>query len=398
VKTGKRQTHIRLVVLAAAAVLFGAAMLRMPAEPVNAKGVRSPAPTRTPRVKAAARPARYSEFPHNAKAHRLECNTCHKFPSANCNKVRAEKAAFPDQTDYPHHESCVSCHKQQFFKGSPPAVCSICHTNPSPRDNSRHPFPNPREIFDKSPKGKTAQSDFVVGFPHDKHIEIVSRHAGEATFINASFSDGARRLAAEESCAVCHQTMSPQGSSDDEFLTEPPEKLGDGFWVRKGMFKSAPIGHTTCFTCHNADTGIVPAQQSCGTCHKLKPLFPPADYDVKIVLPMKVEDKPMLDAWARRESAGKFRHEFFAHVDLSCATCHNVLTMNTSDPATRRVSVSACATCHATATSDDGGAINYEVDQRKADPAYQCAKCHITFGKQPIPGSHLKAITDAAGK
>ncbi len=31
-----------------------------------------------------------------------------------------------------------------------------------------------REIFDKSKKGATATSDFVVGFPHDKHIEIVS--------------------------------------------------------------------------------------------------------------------------------------------------------------------------------------------------------------------------------
>jgi hypothetical protein len=192
--------------------------------------------------------------------------------------------------------------------------------------------------------------------------------------------------------------MSPQGTSDDEFLTKPPANIGEDFWVKKGMFKSAPIGHTVCFTCHNPDSGILPVQQSCGTCHRLKPPQLPADFDPKLAASMSIDDKPMMDAWRRRESAGKFSHEFFAHVDLSCATCHNVLTMNTADPATRKVSISACATCHATATSDDGGAINYEIDQRKASPAFQCVKCHITFGKLPVPETHLKAVSDAAGK
>ncbi|MBK8302992.1 MAG: hypothetical protein IPK98_06175 [Chloracidobacterium sp.] len=71
---------------------------------------------------------------------------------------------------------------QQFFKGAKPNICSICHTNPSPRDSTRHPFPNPREIFDASPKGKTATSDFVVGFPHDKHIDIVAGHNKKQSF------------------------------------------------------------------------------------------------------------------------------------------------------------------------------------------------------------------------
>jgi hypothetical protein len=52
--------------------------------------------------------------------------------------------------------------------------------------------------------------------------------------------------------------------------------------------------------------------------------------------------------------------------------------------------------CHVTATADDGGAMNYEVDSRKKNPAFQCAKCHIAFGKQAIPESHLKALSEAA--
>jgi hypothetical protein len=355
-------------------------------------------PQSTPRRTVQKQPSRkYSEFPHNAKAHQLECATCHKFPSSNWNKVRTEKDAFPDITDYPKHESCLNCHRQQFFKGAPPAICSICHTTPGPRNSSRHPFPNPRELFDLSPKGKKASSDFVVGFPHDKHIEIVSGHSADRPFVNASFTREDRRRAGEESCAVCHQTYKPQGDSKDEYLTQPPAKLGDGFWLKKGTFKTTPIGHTTCFTCHSADSGLMPAPENCGTCHRLKPPQPIADFDEKLAAAMKIDDKRMMDLWRRRDSSGKFQHEFVAHVDASCSTCHNVLTINTADPSTKKVSISSCATCHATPTTDDGGTLNFEVDARKANASFQCVKCHISFGKRPIPESHIAAIA-AAGK
>lgn len=339
---------------------------------------------------------KYTDFPHSAKAHRLECSTCHKFPSDNWKKVRPEADAFPDITDYPKHQSCINCHKQEFFRGAPPKICSICHVNPSPRDSTRHPYPNPREVFDLSPKGKVAESDFLVGFPHATHVDIVSQRgpAGRA-FINAAFTRPSRRLAGEESCSVCHKTMMPQGDSKDEYVTPPPPKLGDAFWLKKGTFKTAPIGHTTCFTCHNADSGLTPAPSDCGTCHKLKPDMPPTDFDAKLADSMKIDNKVMMDAWRRRESAGKFQHEFFAHVDLDCATCHNVTEMKTDVPLTLRVSINGCATCHATPTSNDGGAINLEIDSRKADKSFTCVKCHLTYGKLPVPESHTKAVTAA---
>ena len=56
---------------------------------------------RRTRSAAAARPRKYSAFPHDVKAHRIDCSSCHKFPSSNWNKVRAKDAAFPDITDYP---------------------------------------------------------------------------------------------------------------------------------------------------------------------------------------------------------------------------------------------------------------------------------------------------------
>lgn len=353
---------------------------------------RRPA-ARRPAVRPPARPAKYSNFPHDIKAHQLDCSSCHKFPSENWNKVRTGDAAFPDITEYPKHESCLNCHRQQFFKGRPPVVCSICHVNPGPRDSTRHPFPNPREIFDASKKGKTAQTDFAIFFPHDKHIEIVTaRRTSGSPFRNVSFTP---RRAAEESCVVCHKTFQPQGDSDVEFVTKPPADIGEGFWLKKGTFKSKPTGHTTCFTCHSVDSGIAPLPSDCATCHKLRQPLPPADFDEKIATQMGVSDRLTLDLWRRRDSTGKFRHEFVAHTELSCDTCHNVLTMNTTDAATKRVRISSCAACHVTATADDGGALNFEADARKANPAFQCTKCHLIFGQKPMPASHTAALEAA---
>jgi len=190
--------------------------------------------------------------------------------------------------------------------------------------------------------------------------------------------------------------MSPQGKSNDEYLTKPPADLGDAFWLKKGTFKSSPIGHTVCFTCHTADTGILPVPETCSACHHLKPPQPPSDYDPVLSEKMISDDKVMTDAWKIRHSAGKFQHEFFGHVDLSCSTCHNVSTINTADPSTIKVPIASCATCHVTPTSDDGGALNYEMDKRKENASFQCVKCHITFGKLAVPNSHVEAIKTAA--
>jgi hypothetical protein len=76
--------------------------------------------------------------------------------------------------------------------------------------------------------------------------------------------------------------------------------------------------------------------------------------------------------------------------------------MNTVDARTKKVKVLSCGGdgtgCHITPTSDDGGALNFEIDERKAKADFQCAKCHLSFGKSAIPESHLSAVTALAGK
>ena len=377
-----------------------------------AKDSSDPEVTPTPRRRAAARPApprqaaRYSQFPHNVQAHRSDCNTCHKFPSENWKQVRKGDAAFPDVTEYPYHESCVNCHRQQFFRGARPAICSICHTNPSPRNSARHPFPNPREIFDASPKGQAYISDFEIYFPHDKHIDIVSENKNFPPENNQLSGGGFLRTARlnvgddesvaparqTESCAVCHQTYKPQGDSEDEYFTKPPAKLGDAFWLKKGTFKTAPMSHAQCFTCHSADTGMKPAQTDCATCHQFEKGAAKADFDLTLFRRMAIKDRIVFNSWRERNSSGKFQHGFASHAEIDCATCHNATAIRTLEPLTEKVAVTSCAPCHITATSDEGGILNFEIDSRKKNPKFECSKCHITLGKSPVPESHVKAI------
>lgn len=356
----------------------------------------------------------YSKFSHNIAEHKRACDSCHKFPSANWDKVRTGDAAFPDVTDYPQHASCVECHRQQFFKGAQPVICTICHTNPSPRDSSRHPFPNPIEIFNASKKSLNAVSDFGVSFPHEKHVDLVGEHRANARngrFIPVLFSQDKSAKAepkAEESdpksCAVCHKTYQPQGESDQEYVTKPPKDLADdAFWLKKGTFRTSPT-HATCFTCHGQD-GVPPAATDCATCHKLRA---PAqqtqlatahdEYDPRLVNAMGITDKVTREKWGRRATI-KFRHEWAPHAVLSCTTCHNIAALNTLDKKTR-TQVKSCGGegtgCHIEATTE--GILNLELEKKRSQPAFQCTKCHLSNGKNPAPATHIAAVSGATKK
>ncbi|HSK70672.1 MAG TPA: cytochrome c3 family protein [Pyrinomonadaceae bacterium] len=367
--------------------------------PEAAEPSQTPARKRT-QTRQQPQRTRFTEFSHSIRAHRQSCNSCHKFPTANWKRVRKGKEAFPDVTDYPQHASCINCHRQQFFGSGPrPAICTICHTNPGPRNSARHPFPNPREIFDLTAKGQRSFTEFDIYFPHEKHLELFGKNenyfeespterASGVMFVKARLTQDN-----EQSCAVCHQTYKPQGDADDEYFTKPPAKLGDAFWLKKGTFKTSPISHAQCFTCHNQEAGMLPAPNNCAACHRLEQIKPKPDFDQRFVQTMAIRDKITLATWRERDASGTFRHEFSSHAELSCSHCHNVSTMNTLDFRTKKVGINSCSGCHITETADDGGILNFEVDSRKANASFQCTKCHVVYGRLPIPDSHIKAIS-----
>lgn len=343
----------------------------------------------------------YTKFSHttHAVAQKLACSSCHKVPSKNWNVVRKGDAAFQDVADFPEHASCLSCHRQQFFarERPAPAICSNCHIAVTPRDTARWLFPSLGDITDPKLKRREFVSEFGVGFPHDKHIDVVGWNPpnlrNRALFVNASL----QQAGPPKSCPVCHQTYQPQGKSSEEYVTKPPKTLGDAYWLKKGTFKTIPNSHTICFTCHNADSGISPEPKNCEMCHKLTaPMQLKVDFDPKLAATMGA-DNFMLARWSRRISAGAFRHEAGEHPDLSCLNCHKVdsAAFSTVNPITMKVPVRSCGGadgCHITKNVDEGGILNFEIDAKKKDPKFVCTKCHVTFGSEPVPENHPQAI------
>lgn len=418
-KKAKKQRTVRRVVL----FLIGLTLF-MSAYSVStavvycaAAGAQRPVKSRPP--KKAVKPAAakkpqvdYSRFSHPTHIiqEKLSCESCHKFPSKNWKEVRKGDEAFPDVTEYPGHQSCLSCHRQQFFARERPVprICYNCHFNATPVETSRYAFPSLGDKFLSSAKGMEFVSDFRVQFPHDKHLDVISktlRQRADEFGLFVRVTLGRRSSRPEDSdpksCSVCHQTYQPQGKADDEFVTKPPKDIGDAFWLKKGTFKNRPTTHAACFTCHNQESELAPLPQNCDACHKLSPSASPAptaDFDPQLAKKIGINDWWSLTAWRSRFSAGAFRHE--VHSDLSCTKCHSA-TMNTVDVRTLKVPINSCGGadgCHVTATADDGGILNYEIDQRKTNASFACVKCHIVFGDKPLPASHVDSIQKAVTK
>ena len=377
------------------------------AEPQR-RAQRSRAQKPRPKAPAKAR-VDYAKFSHQTHfvAQKLTCDSCHKLPSKNWKDVRKGDAAFPDVTDFPQHDSCLGCHRAQFFARERPApvICSNCHIAVTPRDTVRWVFPSLGDVTDPKLKRRDSESEFAVGFPHDKHIDVVGRSnvprpntGNRAWFVNASLQQTTKQ-GPPASCPVCHLTYLPQGNSSEEYVTKPPQNLGDGFWLKKGTFKTIPNSHTVCFTCHNADSGVAPEPKDCNSCHKLLASGErlAADFNPQLALQMGISDKTMLHNWSRRISSGAFRHEAGEHPDLSCLNCHNAASanFNTIDRRSLKVPVKSCGGgegCHITATTDDGGILNFEIDQKRKDPKFVCTKCHVTFGTGTMPANHAEAL------
>lgn len=406
------KTSIQRVISEPRAAIFCLALMAILIAPCFGPVARAVTPQRRPPPRSRAQKTRvppkpkinYAQFSHQTHvvAQKLECGACHKVPSKNWKEVRKGDAAFADVTDFPEHATCLNCHRTQFFARERPApvICSNCHIAVTPRDTARWLFPSLGDLTDPKLRRRELISEFAVGFPHDKHLDVVGfnhlQRRPDPQFVAASLQ---KKDAPPASCPVCHQTYQPQGNSSDEYVTKPPKNLGDNFWLKKGTFKTIPNSHTVCFTCHNADSGIAPDSKDCNVCHKLLASTDKlrVDFDARFAADLGITDRMMLDRWSRRLSSGAFRHEGGEHPDLNCLNCHNAASanFNTVDQKTLKVPVRSCGGaegCHVTTTTDDGGILNYEIDSKRKDPNFVCTKCHVTFGKDAIPEDHPRAI------
>lgn len=350
----------------------------------------------------------YTNFTHSTPGHRKDaCDSCHKSPSDNWARVRDAASAFPDITDYPEHDSCLGCHRQQFFRGARPAICSVCHTVVSPRSGARHPFANPAAAFARSGKGSADTSELAINFPHDLHQDVMARaparEEGGVRFVRAAFAQEASKPAKPNSCSVCHETyVRPGQLAVTPAPTDAQAVSGAGMpTLPAGLLKTTPTGHDSCFNCHWQDGGEKPVSTDCAGCHKPLPVgaartgLKGKDADPQFAARAGFTDPHIVSKLLRRDSV-IFAHEEERHREIDCATCHTrIPALSTLDETTLKVPILSCgagSSCHIGAKPKK--ILNEEVDKKLADPSFQCAKCHFNFGREKPPKSHL----DATGK
>ncbi|HEX8503567.1 MAG TPA: hypothetical protein VF659_23485 [Pyrinomonadaceae bacterium] len=363
---------------------------------------RNPARGARPRVD-------YTRFTHSTAAHRKDsCDSCHKSPSDNWLRVRPREAAFPDITDFPEHESCLGCHRQQFFQGARPAICAVCHTVVSPRAGDRHPFANPPEQFVGSARAKARPGEFAVHFPHDLHQDVMARTPADGAFaprfVRASFAQDAPKKAKPDGCSICHQTVllragqpTPTPAAADAQPAAAPTPPPDG------LLKTTPTGHASCFNCHWQDGGEKPYSNDCAGCHRPAPQAkePAAraggDGDAQFAARAGFADPLHVRKLMRRDSA-LFSHEVGSHKPLDCTYCHvNITSLSVVDERTLKVPILTCggSGCHIDPRTKKW--LDQEVAQKASDPNFRCVKCHVNLGTQKAPQSHL-AAAGVAGK
>jgi hypothetical protein len=317
--------------------------------------------------------AKYSAFLHSSEKHKsLACNACHRIPTA-----WNAKREFPDVADFPDHDACVRCHRQQFFtgqafSGSGPVICTVCHLRAAPREEARFAFGKPNAAHQTAEAKDERQ--FTIEFPHDKHQNVIALGGKGRGFPYASteMHHGPRSAPPDDrkpdynNCTLCHQRS-------DDLIIAPLAAPNQTSSLENKFFKTVPHSHDACFDCHWKNQK--PASDDCAGCHKAANTF------VASLSPKRI--------------SAKFSHEGGKgeHV-MECTTCHiNITRASTLRGLTPDVPIAACTSCHQDnkkTTYPKAVTIEEEFAQYKKTNA--CSYCHTPdVGTKKPPLSHEAA-------
>jgi hypothetical protein len=390
-------------------------------EPQQQKRRRTPGSNRRAPAQTSRRAGvNYSRFLHDNNhvkydpSNRANCSTCHTLSSPLQFDIK----------DYPDHPSCVSCHRQQFFVGARPLICTVCHKASSPRDDRRFDFPKPNADVTR---------EFPGRFPHALHQDLLARgqssqgDAGEAahhlartSFRRSATTTAAADIRAQENCATCHAPYDKTKRNEAGFF--PGANWPDNMLAGVGTFRkipNGPEGHRTCFTCHaSSEKGWkspAPVANDCAGCHsKAAPVGgasvsqPKPAPEGRMSAPatvasvMKVSFTSVLlparkvitfqhDGGGQSEGAATGSH------DMACTICHINITQEQTLIVRPDVPISSCAICHivggrkSSLKKGTDTTITSEMEawtsSRKA-----CLSCHTAeIGSRQPPCSHYYA-------
>jgi hypothetical protein len=297
----------------------------------------------------------YSKFSHSTKEHTEACNTCHKLPTGNWKKVRN----FPDVTDFPDHNACVRCHRNQFFKGAQPQICTVCHLKSSAKDDTRFAFRNPARL-----------QQFKINFPHDKHQDVIAalpmppgKHSSRSPFIKAAHP-AQQAQQRYYNCEICHPR--------DPNPVAPKEGWTDGYVPPPDTYKASPANHAACFNCHWS--GQEPTREKCEKCHE------------KAGTPHSPQAPKRLSVKFRHD-AGQAEGNPEKNHPAECTVCHINITKSASLQGLKiDVPIFPGCTngCHKAKLVDE--LFNFNKGN------FKCSKCHTSdVGAKKPPPSHMLA-------
>jgi len=293
----------------------------------------------------------YTKFSHSTPKHKSACNTCHKIPTKNWTKV----SQYPDVTDFPDHDACVSCHRAQFFKGARPPICSVCHSKTSPRDEARYVFRNPATTL-----------QFTIEFPHDRHQDVIAQQRTSSPSVKLLAHAAPQQF---NNCTICHGgTVFAVGAPAPTPTPNPPTSDTDGLGLIP--YKASPTQHSACFNCHWKSQEPVAA--NCNGCHKLAA----APYS-RSPAPHRISRNFI------HEGGGEKKQ----HV-AECTTCHINITKSATLRGLRPdVPITSCTECH----NKEGlrQDLSKELTALDKNRAFTCVYCHAPdVGSLDAPVSH----------
>jgi hypothetical protein len=392
---------------------------RQPQKRTSTATPSTPTATETQTRTGRNSPSRFDHSQHRSDDPRspvskLKCTSCHTITSpARPDAISA--ATKPGIVGYPYHDSCVGCHRQEFFKGAAPPICTICHTRSSPRLTARdmHPFPKQGEVA----------REFPGYFPHGLHQGVIARNErpapnpnGEWSFVRASFNPDEAKPKAIDNCATCHVP---------DQRTPVAIKVGgtEGtITPEKGVFETIPTGHASCFTCHwqseKADAHF-PTKDACDKCHlpekeylaKKRAASPNAPLPGELSAKAAQWFKDWPKDWPKRLSI-KFNHVTPTEHNVGCTTCHiNITLLETLTVARADVPLTTCAYCHVKNKNpvlhrkDGQKDVTVTFEDEMNDEAkdtdnknHTCVACHTSLiGSERPPCSHYLLLGRKCG-
>lgn len=350
----------------------------------------------------------YNNFVHNIPGHRESCNSCHKTPTglSSAETLTGEDYKYPDITDYPDHDSCINCHRQQFFRGARPAICSICHTKVSPRDKVRFAFPRANQ-----------GQEFRVRFPHNIHQDIIagletpSRREGTeaAHFINARFAfapsvadDKDKRKTDYNNCTICHYPAAaktytttprrPQLVALEEGVVTSAHR--EKITTSQGYFETLPNGHDSCFNCHYSEQQ--PIRTNCAGCHISRG---GSSVESSVIERTSLKyshyqlSKTDQEEQAKAAGSNEPKKEYENKHERDCASCHVRITQSFEVRTLKPdVPIFSCGSCHSKEIKAEIQQRNDDLEEKKKNPQYEiksCLFCHNTYiGLFQTPKSH----------